>query len=135
VMALQRYQQERKEGRIDRDIEFERELAKEIRGTEAKIGELAEESRRFDVTTQLTREQIEASKDPIKQLKRAYISTRDPRKKEQILAEMVKLNEVDTRAFIEQLKAEAALERQREKDPLAGLGMGSSEGWGEVRVK
>ena len=147
VMSLQRYQQERKEGRIDRDIDYERDLAREIRGTEAKIGELTEDARRFGITTRLQERQLaqqaEASRrseDPIRELKRAYLSTRDPRQREQILESMVKLNEVDTRAFIEELKASAALQRQREKDPFSGMfgadgAFGGSEGWGDVRVK
>ena len=125
VMTLQRYQQERKEGRIDRDIEFERELAKEIRGLELKGAELAEDARRFDVSTRLQERQLaqaEANQDPVRLLKRAYLSTKDPRKREQILAEMVKLNEVDTRAFIEQLKLEGMLKRDEAKNSLSGLG-------------
>jgi hypothetical protein len=134
VMAIQRYQQERKEGKIDKSIEREQELAKDLSEAQRNLATYSEQVRQFGVTDARVRQQMEANQDPVRLLKRAYLSTKDPRKREQILAEMVKLNEVDTRAFIEQLKAEAALERQREKDPLASLGMGSSEGWGQVRV-
>ena len=139
VMTLQRYQQERKEGRIDRDIEFERELAKEIRGTEAKIGELAEESRRFDVTTQLTREQIAATRDrgagsAEEKLKRAYVSGATPQIRQEALRRLSELRRVDVRLLAEELKAEAAEKRAAMDNPLANLGMGSDEGWGEVRV-
>lgn len=135
VLAIQRYQQERKEGKIDKDIEREEKLADNLRQAQTNLATYSEQVRQFGITDDRVRQQMEANQDPIRLLKRAYLSTKDPRKREAILADMVKLNEVDTRAFIEQLKAEAALERQREKDPLAGLGMGSSEGWGEVRVK
>lgn len=141
VMTLQRYQQERKEGRIDRDIEFERELAKEIRGTEAKIGELAEESRRFDVTTQLTREQIAATRDrgagsAEEKLKRAYVNGATPQIRQEALRRLSELRRVDVRLLAEELKAEAAEKRAAMENPFGNMGsMGSSEGWGEVRVK
>jgi len=141
VMTLQRYQQERKEGKIDRDIEFERELAKEIRGTEAKIGELAEESRRFDVTTQLTREQIAATRDrgagsAEEKLKRAYVSGATPQIRQEALRRLSELRRVDVRLLAEELKAEAAEKRAAMENPFGGMGsMGSGEGWGEVRVK
>lgn len=146
VMSLQRYQQERKEGRIDRDIDYERDLAREIRGTEAKIGELTEDARRFGITTRLQERQLaqqaEASRrseDPIRELKRAYLSTRDPRQREQILESMVKLNEADTRAYLKQLEIAGMIRRDEAKNSLENLGLGGAfggnEGWGDVRVK
>jgi hypothetical protein len=140
VMTLQRYQQERKEGKIDRDIEFERDTAKEIRGLELKGAELAEDARRFDVSTDLQRQQLaqtEANQDPMRQLKRAYISTKDPRKREQILETMLKLNEADARAYLKELEIAGMIRRDEAKNSLGGLGgLGgmSDEGWGQVRV-
>lgn len=141
VMALQRYQQQRREGQIDRDIEFERETAKDIRGLQKDIANAKTEAERFGVTTQLQRAQIEASRKDRgaeERLKDAYLNARNPSEARVILKKLADLRQVDVRIMAEMLETER---RQREadaKNPLNMLGggvQGGSEGWGEVRVK
>lgn len=129
VMALQRYQQERKEGKIDRDIEFERDTAKEIRGLELKSAELAEDARRFDVSTRLQERQLaqsaEASRegrDPIRELKRKYMYAKTPQEQQRALKMLSELTQLDTRILVEQLKAETALEKERLGSSFGGMG-------------
>jgi hypothetical protein len=127
VMALQRYQQERKEGKIDRDIEYERDLAKEIRGTEAKIGELSEQARQFNIEVGLKREQIAATTlasqpKAEERLKNDYIRAKTDKERQAILKQLSDLRGVDVRILAEELKAEAALERERAKNSFGGFG-------------
>jgi hypothetical protein len=143
VMSLQRYQQQRREGQIDRDIDFERETRKEIRGIESKIADTKTEAERFGVTTQLQREQIEASRDRggkvEEDLKKRIVFAKTQRERDEAMKLLADLRGVDVRILAEQLKAEAAAEREAMKNSpfgmFGGAAQGGDEGWGEVRVK
>jgi hypothetical protein len=145
VLAIQRYQQERKEGKIDKDIEQEQKLASDLREAQKNLATYSENVRQFGIETGLKREQIAATSlasqpKAEEQLKMAYIRAKTDRERQAILKQLSELRQVDVKILAEELKAEAALERQREKDPLSGMfgasgAFGSSEGWGEVRVK
>jgi hypothetical protein len=140
VMSLQRYQQQRREGQIDRDIDFERETRKEIRGIESKIADTKTEAERFGVTTQLQREQIAASRKDRgaeERLKDAYLNARNPSEARVILKKLADLRQVDVRIMAEMLETER---RQREadaKNPLNMLGGGAQGGegsWGNLEI-
>jgi hypothetical protein len=141
VMSLQRYQQQRREGQIDRDIDFERETAKEIRGLQKDIAGAKTEAERFGVTTQLQREQIAASRKDRgaeERLKDAYLNARNPSEARVILKKLADLRQVDVRIMAEMLETER---RQREadaKNPLNMLGGGAQGGegsWGNLEIK
>jgi hypothetical protein len=120
VMSLQRYQQQRREGMIDRDIDFERDTKKDIRSlernlAEVKIGE-ARDQRDFNLRAQ----QAEDTKDPIKELKRMYVYARTPQERDNALKLLSELMQMDTRIIAEQLKNELAIEREKMK--MSGMG-------------
>ena len=120
VMSLQRYQQQRREGMIDRDIDFERDTKKDIRSlernlAEVKIGE-ARDQRDFNLRAQ----QAEDTKDPIKELKRMYVYARTPEERANALKLLSELTQMDTRIIAEQLKSELAIEKEKMK--MSGVG-------------
>jgi hypothetical protein len=126
VMALQRYQQQRREGQIDRDIEFERETAKDIRGLQKDIANAKTEAERFGVTTQLQREQIEASRERggrvEEDLKKKIVFAKTQKERDAAMKLLADLRGIDVRILAEQLKAEAAADREAAKNSFGGLG-------------
>jgi hypothetical protein len=126
VMSLQRYQQQRREGQIDRDIEFEREIAKEIGEAQGKVAEAKTDAERFGVTTQLQREQIEASRERggkvEEDLKKRIVFAKTQKERDEAMKLLADLRGVDVRILAEQLKAEAAAERDANRNSFGGLG-------------
>lgn len=126
VMSLQRYQQQRREGQIDRDIDFERETRKEIRGIESKIADTKTEAERFGVTTQLQREQIAASRDRDNKveedLKKKIVFAKTQKERDAAMKLLADLRGIDVRILAEQLRAEAAADRDAAKNSFGGLG-------------
>jgi hypothetical protein len=126
VMSLQRYQQQRREGQIDRDIDFERETRKEIRGIESKIADTKTEAERFGVTTQLQREQIEASRERggrvEEDLKKKIVFAKTQKERDAAMKLLADLRGIDVRILAEQLRAEAAADRDAAKNSFGGLG-------------
>ncbi len=122
VMALQRYQQQRREGQIDRDIDFERETAKEIRGLQKDIAGAKTEAERFGVTTQLQREQIAASSDRggrvEEDLKKKIVFAKTQKERDAAMKLLADIRGIDVRLLEAQLKIEA----DAAKNSFGGLG-------------
>jgi len=143
VMSLQRYQQQRREGQIDRDIDFERETAKEIRGLQKDIAGAKTEAERFAVTTQLTREQIAASRDRggkvEEDLKKRIVFAKTQKERDAAMKVLADLRGIDVRILAEQLKAEAAADREAMKNNPLGMFSGAAQGdegrWGNLEIK
>jgi len=127
VLAIQRYQQERKEGKIDKDIEQEQKLASDLREAQKNLATYSENVRQFGIETGLKREQIAATSlasqpKAEEQLKMAYIRAKTDRERQAILKQLSELRQVDVKILAEELKAEAALERERAKNSFGGFG-------------
>jgi hypothetical protein len=61
VMAIQRYQQDRREGKIDKDIEREDRLQTNLREAERNLATYSESIRQFGISSDLQRQQIAAT--------------------------------------------------------------------------
>ena len=144
VLAIQRYQQERKEGKIDKDIEREEKLADNLRQAQTNLATFTENTRQFNVSETRAREQMAIAeranienRDPIRDLKRKYLYAKTPKEQQNYLAKLEKLMQLDASVIVQGLRAEAAMEKER-LGSLGNLGLGggmSDEGWGQVRVK
>lgn len=127
VLAIQRYQQERKEGKIDKDIEQEQKLASDLREAQKNLATYSENVRQFGIETGLKRDQIAATAlasqpKAEEQLKMAYIRASTDKERQAILKQLSELRQVDVKILAEELKAEAALERERTKNSFGGFG-------------
>jgi hypothetical protein len=130
VLAIQRYQQERKEGKIDKDIEREEKLADNLRQAQTNLATFTENTRQFDVSEARAREQMAIAeranienRDPIRDLKRKYLYAKTPEEQQNYLAKLEKLMQLDASVIVQGLRAEAALEKER-LGGLGGLGLG-----------
>ena len=130
VLAIQRYQQERKEGKIDKDIEREEKLADNLRQAQTNLATFTENTRQFDISEARAREQMAIAeranienRDPIRDLKRKYLYASTPKEQQKYLAKLEKLLQLDESVIVQGMRIEAALEKER-LGGLGGLGLG-----------
>lgn len=111
VNEMERYRQGRLEGQIDKDIEFERESAKDIRRLQKDLAGLETELGKFKAQAAITREGREMEQDPLKKLQADIIEAMevgDDVTANKLIGRLSKLTELSPSVIIARLQAETA---------------------------